>query len=133
MPKQGLNLYQGQFMSRRNIIQKYQVYTDSDSTLNESSKQSDISGVDNVTYSALIDSSVNGELKVTVCNDKEITTDSEFKPLDFGEQTIISSANGLDYIFKISNHGFKWMRLEFTNNGGAGLINAWISGNTVGA
>lgn len=120
-------------MSRRNILKKFQVLSDADSTVLSASSPTDVSGLDNITYLIEIGASVDGELFVEHCEDDKISNLSEFKELNFGEQIILNAANDLEYTIQVKNAGFKHMRLLFADNGGAGNINAWISGNTVGA
>lgn len=118
---------------RRKILNKHQVYSSADSSTNPSSLHTDISGIDNILYVVDIDSSVDGSLVVEQCGDDKIIPSSEFKSLNFGENIVLNSANDTEYTLSIKNQGFKWMRLSFNNNGGSGNINAWISGNSVGA
>lgn len=118
---------------RRNNLRNFQVLTDGDSTSSLVSTPTDISGFDNITYQIKIDPTVDGELFVEFCNDANVNGSSVFDPLNFSQNLILNSAIDTEYMLKIQNHGFKWMRLSFTDNAGSGVINAWISGNTVGA
>lgn len=118
-------------MGRRNILRPFQVYTDSDSTLNKSSQITDISGLDNITHLVVVDPAVDGVMKVEFSIQEQQPT--VFYPLSFGESLNLVGASETVYSTKIENHGFKWMRLSFVNNAGTGNINAWISGNSVGA
>lgn len=120
-------------MSRRRILNKFQVLEGMDSSMSPVSEPTDVSGLDNITYLVEIDPSVDGEMLVEHCEDEKLSDSSVFKELNFGEQVILNSANDLDYTLQIKNAGFRHMRLSFVDNGGSGNINAWISGNTVGA
>lgn len=118
---------------RRNELRQFQLWNDVDSTTNPSSIETDVSGIDNVTYLAQIDPAVVGQFLVRFCNDQFIKPDSIFRELNFGEPLAVNGTNDVNYTMKIENHGFKWMRLYFQNSAGSGNIDAWISGNTVGA
>jgi hypothetical protein len=52
-----------------------------------------------------------------------------FYPLNFGQSTPITGSDTI----KIINHGFKWLKIVITDNAGAGNVNAWVSGNSLGA
>ena len=122
-----------QMSSRRNNLRQFQVYTNANSTTSPVTTATDVSGLDNITYLVTVGSLVNGELKVEFSNAKDLQSAITFYALDFGEQLILDGPTELLYTIKIDNHGFKFMRLTFTNGSGSGNINAWVSGNTVGA
>lgn len=119
-------------MGRRNILRPHQILTDADSTLDPISKNTDISGLDNITHLIKVDASVIGEIFVEFSLE-ESQDPQVFDPLSFGEPLALNGSVETVYSTKIQNHGFKWMRLRFENNSGTGLLNAYISGNTVGA
>lgn len=119
-------------MSRRHLIKEYQVFTDSDSTLEEQSLQTDISGVDKVVYRITVGASVNAILHVKVCN-KEYFNAAQSFDLDFEETLTLDGGVDTEYLVSIDNLGFKYIFLEIENNGGTGDINAWISGLSIGA
>ena len=116
-------------MSRRNIIRKYQVLTDADSTSDPVSIVTDVSGVDFITYQLEIGASVDTELEVQFCNDDS----QDFKPLNFGQSVLLIGSVDQDHMAHIENKGFKFLRLSIADNGGSGNINAWVSGNGRGA
>jgi hypothetical protein len=120
-------------MGHRKILKEFSLLDQQDSTINQISKATDISGLDNVTYRIKIDSTVDAYLEVQFCNDEVIRDDSEFYPLDFGQVTPLDGSIDENYMVKMLNHGFKWARLVTENNGGIGNISAWITGNSVGA
>lgn len=120
-------------MSRRQIIPKFLLLDAVDSTASPTSESTVVDLVDFITYQLKIDSTVNSILQVEFCNDKVLFQDSLFYPLDFKEVLNLVGATEEDYTIKISNHGFKNMRLKITNNGGTGNISAWITGTSVGA
>lgn len=118
-------------MGRRNILKPFQVFTDADSATSPSGTSTDVSGLDNITYLIQAQNTVDCEMAVYVYR-----TDNKSDtpvPLDFGEQILIDGAVETDYTLKIENHGYKWMVLEFEANTGTGNVNAWVSGNSVGA
>lgn len=117
-------------MSRRNIIKKYQVFTSANTTTNPASIITDVSLVDNIVYQLTVDPSVNAFFAIKV---GELSDLSDGKVLSFGLTQSLVGATDTDYMIAIQNKGFKWMRIEITNNGGTGNINGWISANTVGA
>ena len=120
-------------MSRRQIIKKYKVLDAVDTSTDPMSLQTDVSGVDFITYEIDLDSTVDATLKVEFCNDDFISSSSVFKELDF--QQVLSLNGSVDAygVVHIANQGFKWLRLAITNAGGTGLISAFISGSVRGA
>jgi hypothetical protein len=119
-------------MSRRHLIRKFQVLTDSDSTTSPSSIATDVSGVDFITYQIDCALAVNSLLSVYFSNDDQFNSSNKTE-LDFGPALTIIGATDTSYVVHIENLGFKWLQLSFTNNGGTGLINAFITGAGRGA
>lgn len=119
-------------MGRRNILRPFKCFESVDSTTNPTSKITDISGLDNITHLIKIGPAVIGEIFVEF-SIEDSQNPQVFDSLSFGEQLLLSGSAETVYTTKIQNHGFKWMRLRFQNNGGTGVINAFISGNSVGA
>lgn len=119
-------------MSRRHLIRKFQVLTDSDSTTSPNSIATDVSGVDFITYQIDCASSVNSFLKVYVSNDDQFNSSNKTE-LDFDTTLTIIGASDTSYTIHIENLGFKWLQLSFTNNGGTGLLNAFVTGAGRGA
>jgi hypothetical protein len=115
----------------RKIIKPFQVYSSADSTTNPTSIITDVSGIDKIKYLITVAATVVGTLEVEFSEEENNPT--TFYPLNFGTTLSINGASEMNYAALIDNYGFKWMRLSFTNNAGTGNINAWISGNSVGA
>lgn len=120
-------------MSRRQLIKKYRVLNGVDTTTNPTSQQTDVSGVDFITYELEIGSSVNAILSVQFCNDDIISSSSVFRPLDFQQTLSLVGASDAFGVVHISNQGFKWLRLAIANNGGTGNVTAHITGAGRGA
>ena len=120
-------------MSRRQIIKKYKVLDSADTLTDPQSIQTDVSGVDFITYEIDIDSAVLAQLFVQYCNDDFISDSSVFKDLNF--QQVLNLDGSLDSsgLVHISNQGFKWLRLYVFNLGGTGNVSAYISGTGRGA
>lgn len=119
-------------MSRRHLIRKFQVLTDSDSTTSPDSIATDVSGVDFITYQIDVDATVDSILKVYFSNDDQFNSATKTE-LDFAAPLPILGASDTSYTVHIENLGFKWFQLSFTDNGGTGLINAFITGSGRGA
>ena len=119
-------------MSRRHLIRKFQVLTNSDSTTSPSSISTDVSGVDFITYQIDCGSTVNSFLKVYVSNDDQFNSSNKTE-LDFDTTLTIIGASDTSYTIHVENLGFKWLQLSFTNNGGTGLLNAFVTGAGRGA
>ena len=120
-------------MSRRKILNKYQLFNQIDSSTDPESEPTDISGIDKVLYHLTVDSSVLGELKVLFCNDSVLKSDSVYVELDFNIPLTIDGSLDTEYMATVENGGFKWLKLSYTNNAGTGNIDTWISGTTIGA
>lgn len=120
-------------MGRRNLLEKYQLWSSEDTTANPTSNHTDVSALDLITYEIDIDSTVNASISVEYCNDSRISSSSVFKPLDFSQSTTLVGSVDTDGLIHINNRGFKFLRLSVTNNGGAGNISAAITGSVVGA
>lgn len=119
-------------MSRRSIIKKYQVLTSADSATNPNSTQTDVSGVDFITYQINIAALVNANLVVNFSNN-DTFAQSEVIALDFAQTTPLLGSTDTEYIVHIENKGFKWLQISVANNGGTGVVNAWVSGTVRGA
>lgn len=119
-------------MGRRTILRPFKIFDGIDTSTDQVSKITDISGLDNITHLIKVDPTVVGEIFVEFSME-EVPEPQVFDSLSFGEPLIINGPVETVYTTKIQNHGFKWFRLRFVNNAGTGLINAFISGNTVGA
>lgn len=119
-------------MGRRSIIREFQVLSDSDSTTNPDSTQTDVSGVDFITYRLAIGAAVNANFQVKFMNGDQFNA-SQAEALNFGQTLSLVGATDQDCMVVIENKGFKWMYLDVTNNGGTGNINAWITGTVRGA
>jgi hypothetical protein len=120
-------------MGRRTVLEKFLLINGEDSASTVTSQSTEVSGLDNITYQIVIDSDVESTCEPEFCNDRVLSPDSEFKPLDFGNPLTLSGATDTDYTITIQNQGFKHLRLNISNNGGTGNINAWVTGNCVGA
>lgn len=119
-------------MSRRNLLRAYQVFTNANTATAPTGTETDVSGLDNITYQITVQNTVNCEMAVYVSKDD--ARDGTYSPLYFGEQIILDGSVETDYFIQIKNPGFKWMVLEFENTlGGSGTLNAWVSGNSEGA
>jgi hypothetical protein len=119
-------------MSRRHQLKRYQVITDQDSTTSDRSTETDISALDRIFYQIEIDALVDCEIEVKVCNDDKFSVANSFS-LDFEQTLALIGATDTQYNIVIENKGFKWMFIDVTNNGGTGNINAWVTGNNLGA
>jgi len=119
-------------MSRRHLIRKFQVLTNSDSTTSPSSIATDVSGVDFITYQVECALASDCFLSVYFSNDDQFSSSNKTE-LDFGSPLVIIGATDTSYTIHIENLGFKWLQLSFTNNGGTGLLNAFITGAGRGA
>lgn len=120
-------------MSRRQIIKKYRVLDAADTITDPQSVQTDVSGVDFITYEIDIDSTVLADLYVQYCNDDFISDSSTFKDLDFEQTLALNGSNDSYGIVHISNQGFKWLKLYVLNQGGTGNVTAHITGTVRGA
>jgi exosome complex RNA-binding protein Rrp4 len=120
-------------MGRRNVLEKYSLFSNKDTATNPISVFTDVSSLDLITYEIDIESTVNATLEVQYCNDQKISGSSVFKPLDFVQSTLMNGANDTDGLVHINNKGFKFLRLAVINNGGSGNINAAITGSVIGA
>ena len=119
-------------MGRRSILRAFNALKLADSTTNPISEITDVSGLDNITYLVKVDPSVVGEMFVEFSLEEKLDPGT-FDVLSFGEQLIVNGPSETVYSIKVENHGFKWLRLRFADNAGAGQIVAYVSGNTVGA
>lgn len=120
-------------MSRRQIVKKYPLFSQVDTTSTQTSSETDVQQVDFITYQFTLDISVNVIIEIQYCNDERISASSVFKPLDF-EQTInLVGSSHTDGLIHIENRGFKFIRVKSTNNGGAGNISCWVTGVGRGA
>lgn len=119
-------------MSRRNLIKKFMVIDNADTTTDPISEASDVSGVDFITYQLDIDPTVDANLIVSFSNDP-ILSEAVFTSLDFGMATTLVGATETAYLVHIENKGFKWTQIQIANNGGTGNTYAWITGAGRGA
>lgn len=119
-------------MSRRQIVRKFNVWTDLDSENPEPSISTVVQQVDNVIYVLEIDPTVSGVLEVEFCNEPDGQPEI-WKPMDFGETLALNGAVDTDYEINISKHSRHKMRLNFTNGSGTGNISAWYASSSVGA
>ena len=120
-------------MSRRQVIKKYQLLDQADTTTNPESTHTDVQQVDFVTYELGLDATVTALLSVQYCNDERIDASSVFKDLDFSQTLTLDGSVDTDGIVHVENKGFKFLKLSITNNGGTGNVDAWITGLTRGA
>jgi hypothetical protein len=118
-------------MGRRTILKAFQVLDDADSTTLPEGPETDVSGLDFVTYTISVDSSVSAVAGVYVSRSDD--KDGAYFSLDFGSPLSLNGAVDTDYIIKIENHGFKWMKINIDSSAGTGNISAWVSGNARGA
>jgi len=105
-------------MGRRNELNKFTVYSAVDSTTSPLSTVTDVSGLDKILYQLSVAAGVIGTLKVLICNDRLITSQSTFKELKFNAALSINGGTDTDYMISVENDGFKWMKLSFTNGAG---------------
>ena len=119
-------------MSRRSIIKKYQVLTSADSTTSPNSTQTDVSGIDLITYQLKLDPLVVADLVVSFSND-EVFNQSNITALNFSQTTSLIGSVETEYLVHIENQGFKWLQVQVVDNGGSGNVNAWIIGAGRGA
>jgi len=119
-------------MGRRNLLTKYQVFTNADSTTAEESEKTVIDQLDNIKYTIVIGASVDCEVEVQFSDDK-ITKDEVWRPLKFASALTLVGATDTEYTIIIKEAVSHKLRLFITNNAGTGTINAWISGNDIGA
>lgn len=117
-------------MSRRTLLNKYQILNAVDSSLTQTSTPTDISGLDYITYQLLAGALVDSVLEVQVCNDVVLSPSSVFVSLEFSNVLSIIGVTDIDYMVTVENQGFRHAKIQLTNNGGSGTINAWISGTT---
>lgn len=120
-------------MSRRQIIKKYKVLDAADTNTDPQSQQTDVSGVDFITYEFDIDNTVLAELFVQYCNDDFISDSSSFKDLDFQQPLTLDGSADTYGLVHIANQGFKWLKLYVLNQGGTGNVTAHITGAGRGA
>lgn len=119
-------------MSRRNILNKYPVWINANSALVTNSSESTVDQLDYVKYVLKIDPTVNCEIAVEFSDDKNIQA-PVWSVLDFNTPIILNGASETEYTLQIEKHSCFKMRLKIVSNSGTGLINAWITGNNVGA
>lgn len=119
-------------MGRRNVVPKFQVYTSKNSTTAGPSLDTDVSQVDNVKYIVIIEAAVNVLARVEFCDDKN-QNEEVWKPLDFGVTLPLIGSIETEYEFLIEKAVAYKLRINFSNNGGNGLINAWYSSSNEGA
>lgn len=118
-------------MGRRNTVTKYQVWTNQDSAVPAASVSTIVDQLDIIKYVIVCAASVVGVLTVQFTDDKMGT--EVWRDLDFDQVLTINGATETQYTVKIEKHVCHKLRLNFTNGGGAGLINAWFSASQVGA
>lgn len=119
-------------MSRRNILKRFQLFNQEDTTTDPQSDHTDISQLDNVTYELSIDNTVNANLDIYYCNTERFDQ-SQAEKLGFSSQIVLNGATDTKITIHIKNLGFKWLYLKLTDNGGSGNIDAFITGNVGGA
>lgn len=119
-------------MSRRNVLKKYQLFNNEDSSTSPTSKETDVSQLDFVTYQLSIESGVNATLLVLFSNDERFDN-TNISELNFGAPIILDGSTEASYIIHIQNQGFKWLLLNVVDNGGSGNVSAWVTGNVRGA
>ena len=119
-------------MGRRNVVPKFQVYTSQNSTIAGPSLDTDVSQVDNIKYIVIVAATVNVLARVEFCDDKN-PNEEIWKPLDFGVTLPLIGATETEYEFLIEKAVAYKLRINFTNNGGTGVINAWYSSSSEGA
>lgn len=119
-------------MSRRNVLNKYQVWSNLNSTSITASQESTVDQLDVINYIIKIDSSVNCVIKVEFTGDKNSQTPAWYE-LDFNTPIVLDGSVDTEYTLQIEKHSAYKMRLNAVSNSGTGLINAWITGNNLGA
>jgi hypothetical protein len=119
-------------MSRRNVLNKYQVWNNLNSTSITASQESTVDQLDVINYIIKIDPSVNCVIKVEFTGDKN-SQNPVWYQLDFNTPIVLNGAVDTEYTIQIEKHSAFKMRLNAVSNSGTGLINAWITGNNLGA
>jgi spore coat protein U-like protein len=119
-------------MSRRNVLNKYQVWNNLNSTSIIASQESTVDQLDIINYVIKIDPTVNCVIKVEFSGDKNSQTSAWYE-LDFNTPIILNGAVDTEYTIQIEKHSAFKIRLNAVSNSGTGLINAWITGNNLGA
>jgi hypothetical protein len=119
-------------MSRRNVLNKYQVWSNLNSTSITASQESTVDQLDVINYIIKIASSVNCIIKVEFSGDKNLQTPVWYE-LDFNTPIVLDGSVDTEYTIQIEKHSAYKIRLNAVSNSGTGLINAWITGNNLGA
>lgn len=119
-------------MSRRNFLNGFTLLSDEDSTSTFEAPETNVQGLDKITYYLEVDNTVDGTVRFLVCNDKDFNTDGFY--LDFDQTLSVVGATDTEYLFVIENTGFKWLRMEWVPSAGSGnLVRAIVSGVSRGA
>lgn len=119
-------------MGRRNLLTKFQVWDNLDSTTPAESRSTVVDGFDVVKYVLAVDPTVSGTIQVEFSDD-QVSKDEVWKELDFKSPITIDGSIDTDYEIHIKEHVCHKLRLKFANAGGTGNVNAWISATSVGA
>ena len=119
-------------MSRRNVLKKYQLLNNEESSASIQSKETDVQQLDFVTYQLEIESTVNAFLSVYFSNDERFDP-TNIRELNFETQMQLDGSVDSQYLIHIENPGFKWLLLGISDNGGNGGVSAWVTGNVRGA
>lgn len=120
-------------MSRRNLIKKFVVWNNYNSSgAAAPSTNTTVDQVDDIKYIIQVDPSVDGSIEVEFADDKNVN-DEVWLPLDFKRPLLIDGATETDYEILIEKAVSLKLRLSFTNNGGTGNIDAWVTGANIGA
>lgn len=119
-------------MSRRNVLNKYQVWSNLNSASITASQESTVDQLDVINYIIEVDPSVDCVIKVEFSGDKNSQVPDWYE-LDFNTPIVLDGAVDTEYTIQIEKHSAFKMRLNAVSNSGTGLINAWITGNNLGA
>lgn len=119
-------------MSRRNVLNKYQVWSNLNSASITASQESTVDQLDVINYIIKIDPTVDCIIKVEFSGDKN-SQNPVWYELDFNTPIILDGAVETEYTIQIEKHSAYKIRLNAVSNSGTGLINAWITGNNLGA
>jgi hypothetical protein len=108
------------------------VWSNLNSTSITASQESTVDQLDVINYIIKIASSVNCVIKVEFSGDKNLQT-PVWHELDFNTPIVLDGSVDTEYTIQIEKHSAYKMRLNPVSNSGTGIINAWITGNNLGA
>jgi len=118
-------------MGRRYQAPRFQVLTAANSSLSPNGQFTEVGASDKVVFETTIASTVIGKFLVEYSNERG-DVPSAWRELVFSTDLTANGASDTEYTIVIENK-FKFLRLSFLDNGGSGLINAWVSAQGVGA